>query len=74
MCHLRLKATNERHDDMAGILHQVTQFPIDQVYFIIQGAHAPLRPRKAERDKVLAAKQVGLCVPLNPPPLAQRGS
>ena len=40
----------------------------------IQGAHAPLRPRKAQKDKVLAAKQVGLCVPLNPPPLAQRGS
>ena len=26
-----LKATNERQDDGAGILHQVAQFPIDQV-------------------------------------------
>ena len=34
----------------------------------IQGAHAPLRPRKTQRDKVLAAIQVGLYVPLNPPP------
>ena len=51
-----LKATNERQDDGAGILHQVAQFPVDQ------------------RDKVLAAKQVGLYVPLNPPPLAQRSS
>ena len=29
-----LKATNERQDDGAGILHQVALFPIDQVYFI----------------------------------------
>ena len=29
-----------------------------------QGAHAPLRPRKTPRDKVLAVKQVGLWVPL----------
>ena len=42
--------------------------------FDIQGAHAPLHPRKTQRDKVLAAMQVGLYVPLNPPPLAQRGS
>ena len=42
--------------------------------FDIQGAHAPLRPRKTQRDKVLAAMQVGLYVPLNPPPLAQKGS
>ena len=40
----------------------------------IQGAHAPLHPRKTQRDKVLAAKQVGLYVPLNPPTFAQRGS
>ena len=26
----------------------------------IQGAHVPLRPHKTPRDKVLAAKQVGL--------------
>ena len=30
----RLKATNERQNDRAGILHQVAQFPIDQVYLI----------------------------------------
>ena len=70
-----LKATNERQDDGAGILHQVAQFPINQAYFIyIQGAHAHLRSLKTQRDKVLAAKQVGLYIPLSPPLLAQRGS
>ena len=34
----------------------------------------PLHPHKTQRHTVLAAKQVGLYVPLNPPPLAQRGS
>ena len=42
--------------------------------FDIQGTHTPLRPRKTQRDTVLAAMQVGLYIPLNPPPLAQRGS
>ena len=70
-----LKATNERQDNGADILHQVAHFPIDQVHFMyIQGAHATLSPRKTQRDKVLVAKNVGLYVPLNPPPLAQRGS
>ena len=32
----RLKATNERQDYGAGILHQVAQFPIDQVYLIYE--------------------------------------
>ena len=27
-----LKATNERQDGWTGILHQVSQFPIDQVF------------------------------------------
>ena len=45
-----------------------------QYNLYIQGTHAPLRPRKTQRDKILAAKQVGLYFPLNPPPLAQRGS
>ena len=27
-----LKATNDRQDDGAGLLHQMAQFPIDQVY------------------------------------------
>ena len=27
-----LKVTNEQQDDGAGILHQVAQFPVDQVY------------------------------------------
>ena len=31
-----LKATNEWQDDGTGILHQVAQFPIDQVY---RGSH-----------------------------------
>ena len=45
------------------------------VYCIyIQGAHAPLCPRNTQRDKVLAAEHVGLYIPLNHPPLAQRGS
>ena len=42
--------------------------PYRQSIFDINGAHAPLRPRKTQRDKVLAAMQVGLHVPLNPPP------
>ena len=46
---LRLKATNERQDYGAGILHQEAQFPIDQVYLIYKApmplsAHA--RPRE----------------------------
>ena len=44
-------ATNERQDDGAGILHQVAQFPIDQVYSIYKppmplSAHA--RPRETK--------------------------
>ena len=44
-----LKATNEQQDDGASILHQVLQFPIDQVYLIYK-APMPLsihaRPRE----------------------------
>ena len=38
-----LKATNGQQDDGTGILHQVAQFPIDQVYFYTRcpTAHAP---------------------------------
>ena len=41
----------------------------------IQGAHAPLHPRKTQKDKVglLAATQVGLYIPLNAPiPCSER--
>ena len=70
----RLKVTNERQDYGAGILHQEVQFPIDQVYLIYKApmplsAHA--RPRET---RYWLQMQVGLCVPLNPPPLAHRGS
>ena len=41
---VRLKATNERQDDGAGILHQVAQFPIDQVYFIYTRRPCPSPP------------------------------
>ena len=69
-----IKATNERQDYGAGILHQEAQFPIDQVYLIYKApmplsAHA--RPRET---RYWLQMQVGLCVPLNPPPLAHRGS
>ena len=69
-----LKATNERQDYGAGILHQEAQFPIDQVYLIYKApmplsAHA--RPRET---RYWLQMQVGLYVPLNPPPLAHRGS
>ena len=69
-----LKATNERQDYGAGILHQEAQFPIDQVYLIYKApmplfAHA--RPRET---RYWLQMQVGLCVPLNSPPLAHRGS
>ena len=63
-----LKVTNERQDDETGILHQVAQFPIGQVTYI-QSTHVPLCPHKTQRDKVLAAKQVGLYASLNPHPL-----
>ena len=46
---VRLKATNERQDDGAGILHQVAQFPIDQVYLIYKAPmalSALTRPRE----------------------------
>ena len=39
-----LKATNEQQDDGAGILHQVAQFPIDQVYFIFTRHPCPSPP------------------------------
>ena len=41
---VRLKATNEQQDDGAGILHQVAQFPIDQVYFIYTRRPCPSPP------------------------------
>ena len=40
----RSKATNERQDDGAGILHQVAQFPTDQVYFIYTRRPCPSPP------------------------------
>ena len=40
-----LKATNEWQDDGTGVLHQVAQHPIDQVYFYTRH-HASLHPRK----------------------------
>ena len=70
-----LKATNERQDNGAGMLHKVAQLTkYIYIYIYIQGAHAPLCLRKTQTDKVVAAKQVCLYIPLNPPPLAQRGS
>ena len=39
-----LKATNELQDDGAGILHQVAQFPIGQVYFIYTRRPCPSPP------------------------------
>ena len=71
---MTLKTTNERQDYGAGILHQEAQFPIDQVYLIYKApmplsAHA--RPRET---RYWLQMQVGLYVPLNPPPLAHRGS
>ena len=69
-----LKATNERQDDGVGILHQVAQFPLDQVYFIYKASCPSPTTQDPERHKVLAAEQVGLYASLNPPSLAQRGS
>ena len=41
--------------------------------FDIQGAHAPLRPRKTQRDKVLAANAGRPIRPSKPPtPCSQR--
>ena len=50
------------------------KIPYRPSIFDIQGHHAPLRPCKTQRDKILAAMQVSLCIPLNPPPLARRSS
>ena len=59
-------ATNEQQDDGTGGLHQVAQHPIDQVY-LYTGCPCPSLPTQdPERDKVLAAEQVGLYAPLNP--------
>ena len=68
-----LKATNEWQDSGTGILHQVTQHPIDQVYLYTRHP-CPFPPTQNLEDKVLAAEQVGLYAPPKPPPLAQRGS
>ena len=45
-----LKATNERQDYGAGILHQEAQFPIDQVYLIYK-APIPLSAHAREQRK-----------------------
>ena len=64
-----LKATNERQDYGAGILHQVAQFPIDQVYLIYK-APMPLSTHARPREtRYWLQMQVGLYVPLNPHPL-----
>ena len=69
-----LKATNERQDYGAGILRQEAQFPIDQVYLIYK-APMPLSTHARPREtRYWLQMQVGLYVPLNPPPLAHRGS
>ena len=47
---------------------------IDQIYLCTRHPYPSPSTQGLERDKVLAAEQVGLCAPLNPPPLAQRGS
>ena len=69
-----LKATNERQDNWGRYIAPSGTIPyrpsILYIYIYTQGAHAPLCPCKTQRDKVLAAKQVGPYVPLNP----QRGS
>ena len=61
-----LKATNELQDDRTGVLHQVAQHPIDQVYLYARRPCPSLPTQDLERDKVLAAEQVGLCTYLTP--------
>ena len=74
--HLKgLKATNERQDNGTGVLYQVAQHPIDQVYELIYKVPMPLSAHTRTREtQYMAAEQVGLCTPLNRPPLAQRGN
>ena len=60
--------------DVSINFYQVAQFPIDQVYLIYKApmplsAHA--RPRET---RYWLQMQVGLYIPLNPPPLAHKGS
>ena len=72
-----VKATNEQQDNGTGVLHQVAQLPVDQV-FLYTAHPCPSPPtQNLERDKVLAPEQVGLYAPLTPTPPphpAQRGS
>ena len=69
LCYLEfkgLKATNEGQDDWVGILHQVAQFPIGQVYLYTRRP-CPSLPMLHPETEVLAAEQVALYTLLNPP-------
>ena len=59
-----LKATNERQDDGAGILHRVAQFTIDRVYFIYTRRPCPSPPTQDPERQGTGCSQVGLYVPL----------
>ena len=56
----RLKAINEQQDNEAGILHQVAQFPIDQVYFICTWCSCPSPPTHDPERQGNNNKRVGV--------------
>ena len=69
-----LKATDEQQDDGTVVLHQVgttSNRPSILIYKVPMPLSAHTRPRET---RYMAAGQVGLRTPLNPPPLAHRGS
>ena len=54
-----------QQDNETGVLHQVA--PRILIYRVPMPISAHTRPRDT---RYIAAEQVGLCTPLNPPPLA----
>ena len=68
-----LKATNEEQADGAGILHQVAQSPIDQVYLYTR--HPRPSPPMQDPETLGTVCRAGRPIyPSKPPPLAQRRS
>ena len=55
---LRLKATNEWQDDGAGMLHIVTHFPIDQVYFAYGRRPCPSPPMQGDSYDVSQVRDI----------------
>ena len=68
-----LKAPIEQQDDGAGMLHQVAQFPIDQVCLYTRFL-CPSPPMQDPERQGTGCKAGRPIRPFEPPPFAQRGS